>query len=195
MWKIKNKFNNIDGMLLATFLTNLFYSSTYPYIHKELMMVISDKMVAINQIINCLSIVIFSSLWNKLSTKLFKFYPVYCILETMLGVCTTILAITTDNLIIYYILDTFVFCIVTRNIICGGIKLRALRYTTEDKREQFDNNNNSMSAISTIIGSCVAMVLNLSFPIMLILATIGNAIDNIFYIVIYYKTNKLRKEN
>lgn len=29
----------IDGMLIATFLTTIFYSSTYPYIHKELMTV------------------------------------------------------------------------------------------------------------------------------------------------------------
>ena len=25
----------IDGMLMATFLTTLFYASTYPYIHKQ----------------------------------------------------------------------------------------------------------------------------------------------------------------
>lgn len=189
-----NKFN-VDGMLLATFLTNLFYSSTYPFIHKQLMMVISDKMVAINQIICCLSVIIFSNLWNKLSNKLFNHYPLFCVLETVCGISTTVFAILTDNLIAYYILDTFVFCIVTRNIICGGIKLRALRYTTEDKREKFDNNNNSMSAMSTIIGSCIAMIINLSFPVMLILATIGNAIDNVFYIFIYYKTKKLRKED
>ena len=54
-------------------------------------------------------------------------------------------------------------------------------------REQFDNNNNSAYAIATIIGSIIAMILNLNFNIMIWLATIGGIIDNIFYIIIYNK--------
>ena len=76
---------------------------------------------------------------------------------------------------------------------CGDIKLRALRYNSEEIREKFDNNNNSVGSIATIVGSIIAMFLNLSFPIMLILATLGNSIDNIFYIFIYYKTIKRNK--
>ena len=53
---IKQK--HVDGMLLATLLTTLFYSATYPYIHKEIVSVVSDSVIALNQIINCLSIII-----------------------------------------------------------------------------------------------------------------------------------------
>ena len=77
-----------------------------------------------------------------------------------------------------------------RNICCGGVKLKAIRYRTEKEREHFDNNNNSMSAIATIISSVIAMALNLNFNIMLILATVGNAIDNLFYICIFYNQKK-----
>lgn len=183
---------NIDGMLMATFLTTIFYSSTYPYIHKEVMMVSTDNFIALNQIINCVSVVIFGWLWNKKSEKLFRYYPVYCVLETMLGIMTTTFAIITHNIIAYYLLDTFVFAIVTRNIICGGIKLRAIRYKTEEKREHFDNNNNSVSSLATIIGSVIAMFLSLDFATMLCLATFGSMIDNIFYIFIFVKTEKCR---
>jgi len=178
----------IDGMLAATFLTTLFYSSTYPYIHKEIMMAASDWLIAVNQIINCLSIVAFGSLWNKFSDRLFKFYPAVCVAETVLGIGSTAFAICTQHIAAYYMVDTLIFAIVTRNICCGGVKLRALRYKTEISREHFDNNNNSASAVATIIGSVIAMVLNLNFAVMLCIATFGNAIDNIFYIFIYRST-------
>lgn len=175
----------IDGMLLATFLTTIFYSATYPYIHKEIMQNASDKIVALNQIINCLSVVLLGSLWNKKSEKLFKYYPEFCVFETILGIMSTIWATATNNIVAYYIMDTLIFALVTRNICCGGVKLKAIRYNSEEKREHFDNNNNSASAIATILGSIIAMLLNLNFSTMLWLATIGNAIDNIFYIFIY----------
>lgn len=184
------KIKRIDGMLLATFLTTLFYSATYPYIHKNIMMVASDQIVALNQIINCLSIVIFGSLWNKFSDKLFALYPAICVMETILGIGSTIFAVRAKNIVAYYIIDTLIFAVVTRNICCGGVKLKALRYKTETAREHFDNNNNSASAVATIIGSLIAIVLNLDFEIMLCIATLGNAIDNIFYIIIYKSTRK-----
>lgn len=186
----KNK--NIDAMLVATFLTTCFYSATYPFIHKEIMESVSDTIVAANQIVNCLSVVFFGFVWNKLSNKLFRFYPVFCVAETALGILSTLWAITSHNIMSYYIIDTLIFSIVTRNIICGGVKLRAMRYPSEEKRERFDNNNNSASAIATIIGSLVAILLDLSFDAMLCIATFGNAIDNIFYLFIYFSESKKR---
>lgn len=184
---------NFDGILLATFLTTLFYSSTYPYIHKQVIIVASDNLVALNQIINCLSIVLFGAIWNRLSDKLFKYYPAFCVVESILGIMTSIYATVSNDVVGYYLLDTFVFALITRNICCGGVKLRAIRYKTEKAREKFDNNNNSMAAIATIIGSFIAMILNLDFATMLWVATFGNMIDNIFYIFIYYKTQKSHK--
>lgn len=95
----------------------------------------------------------------------------------------------------YYIIDMLIFSIVTRNIFCGGVKLKAIRYNSEEDREHFDNNNNSASAIATILGSIIAMILNLDFSVMLWLATIGNTIDNIFYIFIFKSTQSKRKAN
>lgn len=188
--KLRKHNCKIDGMLLATLLTTLFYSATYPYIHKEIVSNVSDSIIALNQIINCISIIVYGRVWNKQSDRLFKFYPIFCILETALSIGSAIWAIMSGDIIAYYIVDTLIFAIVTRNICCGGVKLRAIRYRTEKEREHFDNNNNSMSAIATIIGSFIAMILELDFNMMLILATIGNSIDNIFYICIFYNQKK-----
>lgn len=184
----------LDGMLLATFISTIFYSATYPYIHKEIMQVASETIIAVNQIVNCISIVLFGWLWNKTS-RLFKYYSSLCVIETLLGVISSLIATLTGNIIAYYIIDTLIFSVVTRNIICGGNKLRALRYNTETAREQFDNNDLSASAVATIIGSVLAMILRLGFIPMLWIATIGNAVDNIFYIAIYRKQTKKEREN
>lgn len=179
-----------DKMLLATFLSTVFYSMAYPTIHKEIVQHISDYMIALEQIVSCLGIILASGLWNKHSDALFKKFPLFCVLETVAGVITTVYALISDNIVVYYILDTFVFAVITRNIICGGNRLRSERYRQESEREQFDNNNLSASAIATIIGSLVAMVLDLDFGIMLCIATFGNALDNILYIQIYSEQQK-----
>lgn len=179
-----------DGIIVATFLTTLFYASTYPYINKFIISNVSESMIALNQIVNCGSIIIFSSLWNKIGEKLFKFYPVYLILEIVVNLFMTIYAITTGNIVAYYLLDTLVFSVITRNIICGGIKLRAKRYNSEEKRSIFDNTENIAYAAATICGSLIAMFMSFDFTKMLIIATVGNCIDNIFYVVIYNKTMK-----
>lgn len=151
------------------------------------MAIASDNFIAINQIINCLSIIVFGFVWNKFSDKIFKFYPLFCVLETTLGIAITVFAIVTNHILAYYILDTLVFALVTRNIICGGVKLKAMRYRTEEEREQFDNNDNSMTSLGFLIGSIIALFLKLDFTTMLCIATFGNMIDNIIFIVIYYK--------
>ncbi|MDE6780952.1 MAG: hypothetical protein K2J40_05790 [Ruminococcus sp.] len=174
-----------DKMLLATFLSTVFYSTAYPTIHKEIVIHISDFMIASEQIISCLGIVLASVLWNKYSDILFQKFQLFCVLETVAGITTTTYAIMSDNIMVYYILDTFVFALITRNIICGGNRLRSERYRQELEREHFDNNNLSASAIATIIGSCIAMLLDLDFKIMLCIATFGNALDNILYIQVY----------
>lgn len=187
---MRNAKITLDGMLIATFLTTIFYSATFPYIYKEIMQVASGAVIAANQIIDCVSVVFLGWLWNKKSDALFRFYPVYCVLETVCGVCSTAYALITNNIVAYYVIDTVLFAVITRNSICGGVKLKAIQYATEETREHFDNNNNSAAAVATIIGSLIAMVIKPDFPVMLCAATFGNALDNAFYIGIYLSHGK-----
>ena len=180
----------IDGMLIASFITNVFYTASYPKIHIAVMSKLPDTYLAVNQIVNCLSIIIFSRLWNKYSDKAFRFFPMYCIIEWVTTIGTVLYYVITKSIVGYYILDTLAFAIVSRNIICGCIKLQALRYTTEVSREQYDNNCNSIYALATIIGSTISIWLDIDIMKMLCIAAIGNTLDNIFYICIYYSTKK-----
>lgn len=184
----------VDSMLLCTFICATMYSATYPYIYKLVISAVSDRMLAANQIIECLSIVFFGELWKR-NKKLFKHYPTFCVIETIASIGLAVYTVTTHNMVGYYILNTLIYAIFTRNIICGGIKLKAIRYSSEEQRERFDNNNNSVSSIATILGSLIAMVLNLSFSAMIIIAILGSTIDNIFYIYIYRKETKYDKRS
>lgn len=180
-----------DAMLMATFFADCFYSATYPYIYKEIMSDISGETVATQQIVNCLSVILFSALWNKFSDRLFPFYAVLCVLECLAGLCTSLyVTFHPENILMYYVLDTILFCLITRNIICGGVRLRAMCYPTEQQREHFDNSNNAVSAAATIIGSAAAVFLHLDFVHMVWIATIGNMTDNIFYIYIFFHSRK-----
>ena len=180
-----------DAMLMATFFADCFYSATYPYIYKEILSGISGQAVAVNQIVNCISVILFSTLWNRFSDRLFPFYAVLCVLECLAGLCTSLyVTFHPENILMYYVLDTILLCLLTRNIICGGVRLRAMCYPTEQQREHFDNSNNAVSAAATIIGSAAALLLHLDFVHMIWLATFGNMIDNFFYINIFLKSRK-----
>lgn len=182
------KIHKPDAMLMATFCADCFYSATYPYIYQQIMSGITGEIVACNQIVNCISVILFSTIWNRLSDKLFPFYAVLCVLECLTGLCISLyITFYPENILMYYVFDTLMFCLITRNILCGGVKLRAIRYPTEQQREHFDNANNAVSAVATIIGSVVAVSLHLDFVHMVWIATIGNMIDNVFYIVIFRK--------
>lgn len=89
-------------MILATLICTTFYSTSYPFIHKQIMYYASDNLIALSQIINCVSIVLFGFIWNK-TKRLFNFYPALCIIEGMLSIGSTIFAITTHNIVAYYI--------------------------------------------------------------------------------------------
>ena len=110
MVKMKNANNwHIDGMILGTFLSTIFFSATYPYIHKCIVMQIPDYFLAVNQVINCGGVIIWGTLWNRKSNFLFSNYVWICILETILGIATTGFAIICGNIYInfYTVLDFF----------------------------------------------------------------------------------------
>ena len=181
--------------MLATFITTLAYASTYPYIHKQMMMVVSDKAVAIANIIVCLGVILTDRIWQIKGKKLYMHYALFCNLETISTMSTTVFYFIARDMVSYYLIDIIAFAVMTRNVICGGRRLKAQRYNTEDSRIKFENNDSTASSVATLIGSGIAMILNLPFECMLIIATVGNCIDNFMYIKIFYITKKGEEES
>jgi hypothetical protein len=179
-------------MLTANLISTLFYSTSYPYIYAETVKVVPHYYISIEQILACVGSIIFCEIWNKNSDRLFKYYDKILWLEIIADTYLFTDVLIRDNLSFYFLLNIIIFSIITKNLICGGNKMRAKINPTEKLREIYDNNATIMDSIGTLVGAGFAMICNLDIKILFILAYIGNIIDNIFYLHIYGKIRKYK---
>lgn len=191
--KIKLKqLSNI--MLLANFISTLFYALSYPYIYAEMMKVIPKGYISFEQILACGSTVVFCKIWNKNSDKLFRYFPAILIAEVIADTILFIDVIIRKDLSFYFLLNVIIFSIITRNLSCGRTKMEAKINPSEKLREQYDNNDQIVYSLATLIGSVIAIFLPLNLSVLFIFAMIGNVIDNFFYLFIFYQLNDKNKE-
>lgn len=181
-------------MLAANFLSTLFYSVSYPYIYAEMMKVVPKSFISIEQILTCVGTIIFCSLWNKYSDRLFKHYKLILWVEVIADTILFSDVIIRNDLSFYFLLNVIIYCIVTRNLSCGGTKMRAKVNPTEKDREKYDNNSNVVCSIATLLGSGFAMIFDVPLTALFILAFIGNTVDNFFYLYIYCKIGVLKND-
>ena len=172
-------------MLFSNFLSTLLYSASYPYIYAEIMKVISKNYISFEQIISCIGIVVFGSLWNKYGDKLFQHYKKFILLEIAADAFLFADVLIRHDLKFYFLLNVIIYALITKNMSCGGIKMRAKVNPTEELRERYDNNSNSIYAMATIAGTAVAILSHAGLETLFVLALIGNVVDNFFYLYIY----------
>lgn len=176
-----------DLLIQATLWSNLFYAIGYPYIHIYLMKYITEKTVSFNQIIVCLFILIVNSLWNKFSDVLYKYYKYFLLLEGIAYLLLTIGVISgAISPSYYYIIDTFLFCLITKNVICGATKLKSIIYDG-GAREKYDNTVSIVSAIATLIGSLFIFLVQVPLNVAFGIGCFGIIIDNVYYWIAYNK--------
>ena len=180
-------------MLLAGFLSSLFYSASYPYIYAETVKAVNEKYLSAEQIISCLGIIVFSALWNKYGNTFFKHYVAILVAEFIADAILFADVLIRNDLKFYFLFNVIIYSIITKNLSCGGVKMRAKINPTEKLRERYDNNSSICYATSTLIGASVAIFIALPLNVLFILALIGGVIDNIFYLYIYKKIKTLEK--
>ncbi len=170
-----------DKLIVGNFISNLFYSLGYPTVHYILISNINEKMISLNSILLCISGIILPIVWNKYSDKLYEKYGYLLSIEAILYTLLTILIIIgfIDNKA-YYFIDTILFALVTKNIICGNNRLTSMRYKNKD-REIFDNSIVSVSNMSSLIGFGISFVFTIPVNIAFIFMGLGIVADNIFY--------------
>lgn len=177
-------------MLLSNLICTLFYAISYPYIYAETVKIVPHYYISLEQITLCLGTIIFCRLWNKYSDKLFRYYKTFLLLEIMADIVLFADVLTRNNLSFYFLLNVIIASTITKNLSCGGIKMRAMVNPSEREREQFDNNSNIVNAVATLVGASMAMIFDIDLRWLFILAFIGNASDNCFYLYIYKVVNK-----
>lgn len=172
-------------MLFANFISGLFYATSYPYIYAETVKVIPRQFLGLEQILCCISTIIFCKLWNKYSDRFFNHYKKILWAEVIADIILFSDVLIRGDLSFYFLFNILIYSIITRNLICGGTKMRAKVNPTEKLRERYDNNNQIVSAIATLLGAGFAIICPLDLTILFIFALIGNIVDNFFYLYIY----------
>lgn len=179
-----------DFMVQACLWSNLFYSMSYPFIHVYLMRQVSEKLVSVNQVFSCICIIIINSLWNKRSNNLYKLFPLIMMIEAVSYLILNLaIIIGVSDGVTYYIVDTLLFCLISRNMICGANKLRSLIYIG-DSREKYDNTIPIAASIATLIGGTIAIIVNIPINVAFMISWVGLSIDNLFYYLAYRKNQK-----
>lgn len=148
-------------MLLSNLLCTLFYATSYPYIYAEAVKIIPHLYISVEQILICLGTIIFCRLWNKYSDELFKHYRLFLLLEIVADLILFADVLVRQNLRFYFLLNLIIASTITKNLSCGGVKMRAMVNPSEKEREQFDNNSNIVNAAATLIGAGLAIIFNL----------------------------------
>lgn len=182
-------------MLLSSFLSTVFYSMSYPYIYAETVKAVTRPYLTFEQVISCLGVVLFSVLWNKYGELLFSHYRKIVILEIIADTILFADVLIREDLKFFFVFNILIYSVITRNMCCGGIKMRARVNGSEKARERYDNNLNTLESIATIIGAVLSIILSPSLRHLFILALIGGVIDNFFYLYIYGKLNSTKEEN
>lgn len=182
-------------MLLANFLSSLFYSMSYPYIYAETLKAVSTYYISFEQIITCISTVIFSVAWNRAGDKIFRHYRKIMIAEIIADIILLADVIIRGDLKFYFLLNVIIFAVITKNLSCGGIRMKAKVNPTEKQREEYDNNSNTVYALSTLAGTVIATITLPKINTLFFLALIGNTIDNFLYLYIYYRIKETGDTN
>ena len=177
-------------MLIANFVSVLFYSMSYPYIYAQTCKIVPTYYISIEQLLSCISTIIFCGLWNKYSDGLFNHYSKIVIAETLLDIVLFADVMIRSDLKFYFLLNVIIYALITRNMACGGTKMRAMVNPTERNREQYDNNSNIVVSVATILGTVAAFIYMPDFKVLCVLALIGNVSDNVLHWHIYRKIKK-----
>lgn len=179
-----------DLMLVGYFLSMLFYSCSYVFIYQVIVQAVPRSFLGIEQIVGCVSTIIFCKVWNKYSDRLFRYYRLILWLEIIFDVALFADVIIRGDLKFYFMFNIMIMAIITRNLICGRTKMKAKVNPTEKLREKFDNNSQIADSAATIIGATTAIIIPFSLNTLFVLALIGNCIDNVFFLYIYYKLKR-----
>lgn len=180
-------------MLAAAFISIFFYSTSYPYIYAETVKVVPSSFIGIEQILSCLGTVIFCAIWNKQSDKLFRGYRIILWAEIIADTILFADVLIRHDINFYFLLNVIIYSFITRNLVCGGNKMRAKINPSEKLRERFDNNNHIVQAIATLLGAGLAIIHPFKLDTMFILALTGCIIDNFFYLYIYRKLRQINE--
>lgn len=176
-------------MLHAHFWSTIGYTMMFPTMHKYFMGSIPDNFLAIENIIFSIASIVISSLANKYGDWFLKFYPKWCIIDTLsFGLIIILTATNSITVSTFYLIRIILISCVCRSMGAACNRMKRLVYDGEE-REKYDNCLNIVGCSASLIGSSVAMI---GIPIWLAWCIFGFSvvIDDIMYMFAWSKITK-----
>ena len=178
---------NKDKLLIAGFSSSLFFSIAYPIVHTVTVSAITSNLLSVASLLNCVLTVLITKIWLSKGKVLYRAFSFFLSIEVILyGILIYLFIIDGISPLFFFMSDAVLSSLITRNIICAGVRLKSLRYEGED-REKFDNKTVYYNNIACIIGYAFSSLIVLPTKLGFFLMFIGIAIDNIFYYYVYKK--------
>lgn len=167
----------------------LLFHTCFPVVHQFVVARLSDRLIALESMILSVGVILIRSLFNKYGDRLFKFCPLYLLIESVayISICTAIYS----NLIpvkVYFLIEISVVALATQCIMCCTTRMRRLMYDGET-REYFDNCQSIAFAIGGIVGGSIALI-GLPLKLGWIIIIFNVILTDIFVGIVWYKMKK-----
>lgn len=180
-----------DELLWSGLISNLFYSTAYPVVHTVTVKNLDSRLLSVSSLISCILVIVVNKIWIGKSEKLYKKFGFMLFFESFLYfIVLTMILTKTITPQTYYIIDVLLFSSITRSVICGGNRLKSIRYQGKS-REEFDNKIVIYCNIASVIGYAVSSILKIPINIAFLIMYVGIISDNFIYYFIYKKTSKI----
>lgn len=188
---MKTKLRNMDLLVASAFICNVLFALCNPVIHVELISSVSSSLVSISSLAGSIGSALVSRIWMKKGKELFKFYPIFLIIEPIIyGIAIGMVILNIMPNQVYYVLDALMYATVTNNIVCGGSRFKAIKYNNEDSRSNFDNSIGFYASIASIIGYSIGSIVTFNITCAFIMIFFSISIDNVLYFVEYRRLIK-----
>lgn len=188
---MKTKLRNIDLLVASAFICNVLFALCNPVIHVELISSISSSLVSVSSLAGSIGSALVSRIWMKKGKELFKFYPIFLVIEPIIyGIAIGMVILNIMSNQVYYILDGLMYATITNNIVCGGSRFKAIKYNNEDSRSNFDNAIGFYASIASIIGYGVGSIITFNVKVAFVIIFFSISIDNVLYFIEYRRLIK-----
>lgn len=183
------KISCIDALITGEFISTFLYMYSIPTVNIYIMKHIDSSLLAITQILNCISVVVIATVWNKYSAKIYKRAKVILVVDCLSLICVYFYAVKSMNIIVFFVLENLVICAITRHVNCLLNKVKSNKYKNK-AREKFDNSSQIATAIATLLGSALNIIYTFDIKNMLIIGCLGLVVDDITYLLVIKAENK-----
>lgn len=180
----KNK--KFDLLLLSCFISNLFYALSYATIQVTIISQISTNLLSFKNLITSILTLLVVKLSTKFEYQAYKKYKSMLVLELLILFIITAMALMTKNIIMYFILDSLLYCTLAQAVICSTNKFYTKKYD-ENTRSLFDNNTIFYSNLASAIGYLIATLTTLTIDNAIILVFLALLFNNTCYLIEHNK--------